>query len=62
MRILVRRYITQEKRKAENEGGTENDINEIKNNITSFRNELFEILRDSSMNTTNSFGCPGIFS
>ena len=33
MRNLVRRYVTQEQRKAENEGVTEDDVNEIKNSF-----------------------------
>jgi transient receptor potential cation channel subfamily C protein 4 len=37
MRNLVRRYVTQEQRKAENEGVTEDDVNEIKNDISAFR-------------------------
>ena len=39
MRNLVRRYVTQEQRKAENEGVTEDDVNEIKNDISAFRYE-----------------------
>ena len=31
MRNLVRRYVTQEQRKAESQGVTEDDVNEIKN-------------------------------
>ncbi len=37
MRNLVRRYVTQEQRKSENEGVTEDDVNEIKNDISAFR-------------------------
>ncbi len=39
MRNLVRRYVTQEQRKAENEGVTEDDVNEIKNDISAFRQD-----------------------
>ena len=56
MRNLVRRYVTQEQRKAENEGVTEDDVNEIKNDISAFRFELIEILRQSNMNVTSATG------
>merc|ERR1712223_1420662 len=58
MRNLVRRYVTQEQRKAENERVTEDDVNEIKNDISAFRFELIEILRQSGMNTSSATG-PG---
>ena len=60
MRNLVRRYVTQEQRKAENEGVTEDDVNEIKNDISAFRFELIEILRQSGMNTASATGPGGI--
>ena len=59
MRNLVRRYVTQEQRKAENEGVTEDDVNEIKNDISAFRFELIEIMRQSGMNVTSATGQPG---
>ncbi len=62
MRNLVRRYVTQEQRKAENEGVTEDDVNEIKNDISAFRFELIEILRQSGMNVTSATGQLGQFS
>ena len=57
MRNLVRRYVTQEQRKAENEGVTEDDVNEIKNDISAFRFELIEIMRALGMNTENPVIC-----
>ena len=60
MRNLVRRYVTLEQRKAENEGVTEDDVNEIKNDISAFRFELIEILRQSGMNTSSATGPGGI--
>ena len=60
MRNLVRRYVTLEQRKAENEGVTEDDVNEIKNDISAFRFELIEILRKSGMNTSSATGPGGI--
>ncbi|XP_073996025.1 transient receptor potential cation channel gamma isoform X2 [Rhodnius prolixus] len=56
MRNLVRRYVTVEQRKAENEGVTEDDVNEIKQDISAFRCELIEILKESGMNTTTASG------
>ena len=60
MRNLVRRYVTQEQRKAESEGVTEDDVNEIKNDISAFRFELIEIMRQSGMNTTSATGSTGV--
>merc|ERR1719347_2457400 len=59
IRNLVRRYVTQEQRKAENEGVTEDDVNEIKNDISAFRFELIEIMRASGMNTGSATGPSG---
>ncbi|XP_066908421.1 transient receptor potential-gamma protein isoform X2 [Halyomorpha halys] len=56
MRNLVRRYVTVEQRKAENEGVTEDDVNEIKQDISAFRCELIEILKQSGMNTSTASG------
>ncbi|KAK2584628.1 hypothetical protein KPH14_006977 [Odynerus spinipes] len=56
MRNLVRRYVTVEQRKAENEGVTEDDVNEIKQDISAFRCELIEILKNSGMNTSTALG------
>ncbi|XP_035231607.1 transient-receptor-potential-like protein, partial [Stegodyphus dumicola] len=56
MRNLVRRYVTEEQRKADNQGVTEDDVNEIKQDISSFRYELTEILRSSGFNTSASKG------
>ena len=56
MRNLVRRYVTVEQRKAESEGVTEDDVNEIKQDISAFRCELIEILKQSGMNTSTATG------
>ncbi|XP_063232007.1 transient receptor potential-gamma protein [Bacillus rossius redtenbacheri] len=56
MRNLVRRYVTVEQRKAEGEGVTEDDVNEIKQDISAFRCELIEILKNSGMNTSTAAG------
>ena len=60
MRNLVRRYVTQEQRKAENEGVTEDDVNEIKNDISAFRFEMIEIMKASGMNTQGASGASGL--
>ncbi|KAL5280077.1 TRPC1 family protein [Megaselia abdita] len=54
MRNLVRRYVTVEQRKAESQGVTEDDVNEIKQDISAFRCELVEILKNSGMDTNVS--------
>ncbi|XP_064481679.1 transient receptor potential-gamma protein-like isoform X2 [Ornithodoros turicata] len=56
MRNLVRRYVTSEQRKADNQGVTEDDVNEIKQEISSFRYELLEVLKNSGFNTTTASG------
>ncbi|KAK9745578.1 Ion transport protein [Popillia japonica] len=59
MRNLVRRYVTVEQRKAENQGVTEDDVNEIKQDISAFRFELIEILKNSGMNTSTAHSAMG---
>lgn len=59
MRNLVRRYVTVEQRKAESQGVTEDDVNEIKQDISAFRCELVEILKNSGMNTATASGTGG---
>ncbi|XP_014485094.1 PREDICTED: transient receptor potential-gamma protein [Dinoponera quadriceps] len=54
MRNLVRRYVTVEQRKAEGEGVTEDDVNEIKQDISAFRCELIEILKNSGIDTSTA--------
>lgn len=46
--------MTVEQRKTEGEGVTEDDVNEIKQDISAFRCELIEILTASGMKTTTS--------
>ena len=48
--------MTVEQRKAEGEGVTEDDVNEIKQDISAFRCELIEILKNSGMNTSTAAG------
>ena len=56
MRNLVRRYVTQQQCRADDQGVTEDDVNEIKQDISAFRFELVEILRSSGMNTSSASG------
>lgn len=51
MRDLIKRYIMSRQKVKEDEGVTEDDINEIKTDISSFRFELLEILRSNGMTT-----------
>ncbi len=55
----MRRYVTVEQRKAESQGVTEDDVNEIKQDISAFRCELVEILKNSGMNTSVASGAGG---
>ncbi|XP_022708485.1 transient receptor potential-gamma protein-like [Varroa jacobsoni] len=59
MRNLVRRYVTSEQRRADNQGVTEDDVNEIKQEISSFRYELLEVLKTSGFNTSMASGSVG---
>lgn len=54
MRNLVRRYVTKEQRNADNQGVTEDDVNEIKQDISAFRFELIEIMKNSGFNTASA--------
>ena len=53
-RLLVRRYIASEETKRQEEAGiTEDDVNEIRQDISSFRYELIDVLRTNGMRTPN---------
>ena len=54
MRLLVRRYVTAEQKKSEESGVTEDDVNEIKQDIYTFRFELIDILRSNGMDTSKA--------
>ncbi|XP_014680236.1 PREDICTED: transient receptor potential-gamma protein-like, partial [Priapulus caudatus] len=49
IRSLVKRYVTEMQRKQQHQGVNEDDINEIKQDISSFRFELLEILKNNGM-------------
>lgn len=51
MRMLVRRYVTAEQRKRDDFGITEDDVMEIRQDISTLRYELVDILRNNGMKT-----------
>lgn len=54
MKLLVRRYVTAEQRRRDDYGVTEDDIIEVRQDISSLRFELLEIF------TNNSWDVPDI--
>ena len=53
MRLLIRRYVTAEQRKRDDFGITEDDVMEIRQDISTLRYELIDILRINGMQTPN---------
>ncbi|XP_011500907.1 PREDICTED: transient receptor potential protein [Ceratosolen solmsi marchali] len=53
MRLLIRRYVTAEQSKTDDYGITEDDVMEIRQDISTLRYELIEILRQNGMQTPN---------
>lgn len=53
MRLLVRRYITAEQRKRDDFGITEDDVMEIRQDISTLRFDLIDILSTNGMKTPN---------
>jgi len=51
VRLLVRRYVTAEQRKRDEFGITEDDVREIRQDISSFRYDLIDILKKNGMCT-----------
>lgn len=51
MRLLIRRYVTAEQRKRDDFGITEDDVIEIRQDISTLRYELIDILRLNGMQT-----------
>lgn len=51
MHLLVRRYVTAEQRKRDDYGITEDDVMEIRQDISSLRYDLVDILRTNGMRT-----------
>lgn len=51
MRVLVRRYVTAEQRARDEVGVTEDDVMEIRQDISTLRFELIDILHNNGMKT-----------
>jgi len=51
VRLLIRRYVTAEQRKRDEFGITEDDVREIRQDISSFRYDLIDILKKNGMCT-----------
>lgn len=49
LRLLIRRYVTAEQRKRDEFNITEDDVREIRQDISTFRYELIDILRQNGM-------------
>lgn len=54
MRSLVWRYISAMHRKCDEELVTEDDVNELKSDISSFRYEILEVLGKSGMDISSA--------
>ena len=54
MKYIIRRYITSEQRKSEDYSITEDDIQEVRQDINSFRYELIDIFRKNNMKVPES--------
>lgn len=52
MRNLVRRFITATQKRTESQTITEDDVNEIKQDISAFRCEIVELLKNSGICST----------
>lgn len=53
MKLLVRRYVTAEQRKRDDFGITEDDVMEIRQDISTLRFELIDIFNKNGMKTPN---------
>lgn len=51
MKMLIRRYVTAEQRKRDDYGITEDDVMEIRQDISTLRYELIDILHENGMKT-----------
>lgn len=54
MRALVWRYVAAMHKKEEENPVTEDDVNELKSDISSFRYELLEVLNRNGMDTSSA--------
>ncbi|XP_050434366.1 transient-receptor-potential-like protein [Adelges cooleyi] len=53
MRALIWRYVSMKHRQSENEGVTEDDVNEIKTDINSMKYDFLELFRKNGMEVSN---------
>lgn len=53
MKLLVRRYVTTEQRTRDDYGISEDDVMEIRQDISTLRYELIDILHRNGMSTPN---------
>lgn len=61
MKFIIRRYVTSEQRKSEDYSITEDDIQEVRQDISSFKYELIDILKTNKMIVpTSKRGAGGI--
>lgn len=51
MKLLVRRYVCEEQRKRDDFGITEDDVMEIRQDISTLRYDLIDIFRQNGMKT-----------
>lgn len=51
IRLLIRRYVTAEQRSRDEYGITEDDVMEIRQDISTLRYELIDILQQNGMKT-----------
>jgi len=56
MKFIIRRYVTNEQRKSEDYSITEDDIQEVRQDISSFKYELLDILRNNKMDVPATKG------
>lgn len=60
MRLLVRRYVTAEQRKTEEFGITEDDVMEIRQDISSMRFEMIDIFKQNGYKTPKKEHDPSV--
>lgn len=53
MKLLVKRYVTAEQRKRDQFGVTEDDVMEIRQDISTMRYEIIDIFKSNGMQTPN---------
>jgi hypothetical protein len=51
MKLLVRRYVCEEQRKRDDFGITEDDVMEIRQDISTLRYDLIDVFRQNGMKT-----------